>query len=95
MQAFTTLLGQQQSGLLVEPTALPTLLTLYQTLVTQCRGFQFHAGTDVFHDPPAVSALLLETLATTNPSLTLPAYEEGTATPPRTREVGRGLGSDR
>ncbi len=95
MQAFTTLLGQQQSGLLVEPTALPTLLTLYQTLVTQCRGFQFHAGTDVFHEPAAVSALLLQTLVTRNPFLTLPAYEEGTATPPVRGEVERGLGSYR
>ncbi len=61
-QSFTTLLGQPRSGILVDPTGTPAVLTLFKMLVHQSRGYQLTLGWDVFHQPAAVGAWLADLL---------------------------------
>lgn len=57
-QTFTAMLDQPHAGILIEHTKVGSLMTCYQTLVRQSRGFYFDAGQDVLDRPDRITALL-------------------------------------
>jgi len=77
LQSLTALLGQLSNGLLVEPTATPTLLQLYQQLATHCGAYQLAAGPDVLAQPAQVSDLLVRTFLLKNPPRAVRALGTG------------------
>lgn len=62
-RTFTALLSQPRAGILIERTAVDSLLASYQALVSQARGFRFEMGQDMLDQPKRIAALLEALLA--------------------------------